>query len=620
LITSSVPIRRLAQLVKNLKRRTHHDQLDLEANDLVLEESVELEGKINQFISDLPTDYQIDLNSSSLLEEEDLHTSLTLARSCELQIVANRMIISLYVPYLKAHSVNPLHQASLAIMNAAHKIIRCMKIWQSHWNCPGVRERGRWGSFGVYYEYGRILFDAAVVCASIAIDGTGGAFAACLTGDVDSALEVLKDIEASKGAKRRNAVGAGTPGDVGANVSEPVAIVEMLKQKIETNKVAGIKRKRQTSETDAFQSGFRIPFVGAAVSTPIPNPTPLVPPEFTSDTSPVPPRDRSELAAKIKVEEKSDDPISGKKKQKQKPVKDERDIPTDKRKLLAKSKPKDKERDKETKYPSYGIRVRPGLPPPYTRNRGPTTRTPKPSPVPAGGSNGQPNTPIIETPSTLRPTSSAPSPLLMPQRLEPGAYDGSFPPTPIHEQPIVDDGRRRSLTTPFDTGPDGQMQSRGRYSNSGYPQNPAFFDHSYPGSQVTSPTSTEPTPPFPASSLGQSGPGQFPGPSQSHQDYFPPAFRDHPIGSNNFNGMPYNGVGSSLPSYPINPMEQGPQSVVTSASYMVPDEKVPLNVFMPNEPQMLSGSSQANLHDMHMAHRQDWQPQHQNSGDQRYWF
>ena len=578
-----------------------------------------MEGKINQFISDLPTDYQIDPNSPPLLEDEDLHTSLTLARSCELQIVANRMIISLYVPYLKAHSVNPLHQASLAIMNAAHKIIRCMKIWQSQWNCPGVRERGRWGSFGVYYEYGRILFDAAVVCASIAIDGTGGAFAACLTGDVDSALEVLKDMEVSKGPKRHSVIGAGTPNGVEANVSEPVAILEMLKQKVETNKVAGIKRKRQTGETDAFQSGFRIPFVGAAVSTSIPNPASLVPPEFTSDTSPVPPRDRSELATKIKVEDKSDDLISGKKRQKQKPVKDERDTSTDKKKLLAKAKPKDKERDKETKYPSYGIRVRPGLPPPYTRGRGPPSRTPKPTPVPAEGSNGQPNTPLAETPSTLHPTSSAPSPLLVPQHPEPGVYDGSFPPTPIHEQPMADDGRRRSLTTPFDTGPDGRMQSRGRYSNSGYPQNPAFFDHSYPASQVTSPTSAEPTPPFPTGSLGQPGPGQFPGAVQSHQDYFPQTFRDPSMGSNGFDGMPYGDVGSSLPSYPINSMEQVPQSVVASASYVVPDEKVPLNVFMPNEPQMLPGSSQANPHDMHMAHRQDWQPQ-QNSGDQRYWF
>jgi len=615
-----VCIRRLAQLVKNLKRRTHHDQLDLEVNDPALEESVELEGKINQFISDLPTDYQIDLNSPSLLEDEDEDTSLTLARSCELQIVANRMIISLYVPYLKAYSVNPLHQASLAIMNAAHKIIRCMKIWQSQRNRPGVRERGRWGSFGVYYEYGQILFDAAVVCASIAIDGTGGAFAACLTGDVDSALEVLKDMEASKEQKRRNVVGAGTPPGVGANVSEPVAIVEMLKQKIETNKIVGIKRKRQNGETDAFQSGFRIPFVGAAVSTSLPNPTPLVPPEFTSDTSPVPPRDRSEMATKIKVEDKSDDLVSGKKRQKQKPVKDEREIPTDKRKLLAKAKPKDKERDKETKYPSYGIRVRPGLPPPYTRGRVPASRTSKPAPAPADGSNGPPNTPLIETPSTLCPTSSAPSPLLMPQHLEPGVYDGSFPPTPTHERPMVDDGRRRSLTTPFDTGPDGQMQSRGRYSNHGYPQNPAFFDHSYPASQVPSPTSTEPTPTFPANSLGQPGPGQFPGAAQSHRDYFPQTFRNPSMGSNGFDGMPYNGVGSSLPSYPINSMEQGPQSVVTSAPYMVPDEKVPLNVFMPNEPQMLPGSSHANPHDMHMAHSQDWQPPQQNSGDQRYWF
>ena len=606
--------------MKDLKRRAYRDPLDLEVNDLVLEESVEFEGKVNQFVSDLPTDYQIDLNSPPSLEDEDSHMSLILARSCELQIVANRMIISLYIPYLRAHPVNPPHQASLAIMNAAHKVIRCMRIWQSRSNCPGARERGRWGSFGVYYEYGRILFDAAVVCASIALDGTGSAFAACLKEDVDSALEVLKDMEASRGPKRCG-VGVGTPNGVEANVTEPVAIICMLKQKIEANKTAGIKRKRQDSEMGVFRPGFQIPFVGAAVSVSIPNPMSLVPPEFTSDTSPVPPRNRSESVSKVKVEDKSDDLISDKKRQKQKPVKDGRDVPMDKRKLLAKAKPKDKEKDKETKYPSFGIRVRPGLPPPYTRGRGSTSRTPKATLAPVDGSDRQPNTSTTEAPPTLPPTSSAPSPMLAPQHLEHQLYDGSFPPIPLHERPTVDDDRRRSLTASFDTGPEARMQPQGRYSNGGYPQSPAFFDHpSYPASQVTSPVSTEPTPPFPTSTLTQPGPGQFPSSSQPHQDYFPQAFRDRSMGSNGFDGIPYNGVEPSLSSYPINAMEQGPPSAAATAPYMVPDEKVSLSVFMPNEPQMLSGSSQSSPQDMHMARRQDWQQQPQNSGDQQYWF
>jgi len=621
LIISPAPIRRLAQLVKILKKRTYRDPVDLEVHELMLDETVEFEGKINQFVSNLPTDYQMDLNTPPSLEDEDSHASLILARSCELQIIANRMIVSLYIPYLKSHSVNPLHQASLAIMNAAHKIIQCMKIWQSRRNCPGIRERGRWGSFGVYYEYGRILFDAAVVCASMTIDGTGGAFAACLKGDVDSALEVLKDMEASKGPRRRG-VGVGMPNGVEANVSEPVAIVGMLKKRVETNQTAGIKRKRQHDESDVFQPGFRIPFVGAAVSASILDPTLLVPPEFTSDISPVPPRDRSDSVSKVKVEDRSDDPALDKKRPKQKFVRDEREVSTDKKKLLAKAKSKDKEKDKETKYPSYGIRLRPGVPPPYTRGRGSaprTSRTPKPTLVPADNSNGKMNTPLIETPSTLPPTPSAPSPPLMaPQHLEPQLCGGSFPPTPAQEQPILDDDHRRSLTASFDANPEVRIQPRGRYSNAGYPPTPVFFDHpSYPASQVTSPTSTEPTPPFPASTLTQPGPSQFPGPSQQHRDYFPQSFRDPSIGSNGFESMPYNGVGPSPPSYPMGSMERGP---IADAPYMVSDEKVPLNVFMPNESQMLPGSSQASPQDMHMGRRQDWQQSTQNPGDQQYWF
>ncbi|KAF9788065.1 fungal-specific transcription factor domain-containing protein [Thelephora terrestris] len=615
---------RLAQLVKSLKRRSCRDPLGLEVNDVLLDESVELEGKVNQFVSDLPTDYQFDLNSPPSLEDEDSHTSLILARSCELQIIANRMIISLYIPHLKAHSVNPLHQASFAVMNAAHKIIQCMKIWQSRRNCLGVRERGRWGSFGVYYDYGRILFDAAVVCASIAIDGTGGAFAACFKEDLDSALEALKEME-FKRPTRPGFSGIGMRSGVEANATEPVAIIEMLKQKVEASQVAGIKRKRQDGEVDAFQPGFRIPFVGAAVSFSIPDPTPtsLVPPEFTSDISPVPPHDQSEPVSRVKLEDRLDDPILDKKRQRQKPPKDVREVPSDKRKL-AKAKPKDKEKDKETKYPSYGIRIRPGLPPPYARGRGSapqTSKVPKQTPAPADGSNGQPNTPYIEIPPTLPHNSSLPSPLLMPQHLEPQLYDGSFPSTPIHEheQPMVDENRRRSVTTPFDTGPDARIQPRGRYNNGAYSSTSAFFDHpSYPASQVTTPTSTEPTPPFSVPTPVQAGTGQFRGASQPHQDYFPQTFRDPSIGSNGYENMSYNGA--SQPSYPMNSMEHGPSSAVTDASYIVSDEKVPLSVFMPNEPHMLSGSSQQSSQDLHMTRRQDWHPPTQNPGDQQYWF
>lgn len=587
----------------------------------MVDESVELEGKINQFVSDLPADYQIDLNSPPLLEDEDSHTSLILARSCELQIVANRMIISLYVPHLKTHSVNPLHQASFAIMNAAHKIIQCMKIWQSRRDCPGIRERGRWGSFGVYYEYGRILFDAAVVCASIAIDGAGGAFAACLKGDVASALEVLKDMEVPKGVKCRGVVGVGTSSNAVDNVSEPVAIVEMLKRRAEANKTAGTKRKRHDGETDSIKAGFRIPYVGVPVSASLQNPTPLVPPEFTSDVSPAPPRDQSRAASKVKVEDRSDDPTSDTKKQRRKPTKDERESPTDKGKLLAKPKPKEKE--KESKYPSWGIRIRPGLPPPYIRDRGQpsqTSRTSKLTLALTNDSNGQPNTPLVETPSTLYPTSSAPSPLLMSQHLEPQPYDGTFPPTPVHEQPMVDDARRRSLTAPFDGGPEAQMQPQGQYSSAGYPQAPAFFDHpSYPTSQVTSPTSTEPTPPF-SGALVQPGSGQFSGTSQQQQDYFPRAFRDPSMGANGFESAPYSGVGPSAASYPMNSMERGPPSAIADATYMVAGEKAPLNVFVSHEPQTVPGSSQASPQDLHIARRQDWHPPAQNPVDQQYWF
>jgi hypothetical protein len=122
-------------------------------------------------------------------------------------------------------------------------------------------------SHGVFYPFARQLFDATVVAAHVVIQAPQSIVAKVALDDVRVALDVLRDPNIATGRGR-----ASSRGGVEGCPSEAVIIVEMLLRKAELAKrnyvpvTAGIKRKHEEVD-DNITKGFWLPYVGASVAT-----------------------------------------------------------------------------------------------------------------------------------------------------------------------------------------------------------------------------------------------------------------------------------------------------------------------------------------------------------------
>jgi hypothetical protein len=579
-----------------LKKRTFKDPLsDPDSAELSIEEAIEFESKIVQFTASLPPECQVDLDASGSLAPSDHHTFLLLARSSELNIIANRLIITLYLPFMKNNATNPPHQASLATVNAAHKIVQNMKAWKILRNRDSGSERGKWGMFGACYGYGRILFDAAVVCASMCIECHDSAFAQCIKDDVNVALEIMKEIEKARsgtGDRKTFPVGLGAARSEG-NVSEAVAVVEMLREKADAARAGpSLKRKRQDGDRDILFSGFRIPFVGSGVASagttnvtrqpPAPAPSP-----FTPVASPTVSRPSSDSgSSKIKIEaSKGDAALEFTKRSKDKSIEKEKGRESDK------SGTKDR-KDKGPKYPSYGIRIRPGLAPPYARGR---TSSQSPSTIMTNSSCSSPHGAMqTSTSEGAAPQTYEPTPNLM---LPPGssAVSSSIgPPTPIQNEghasyfptppSFTDDlthmqdvNSHTPTTKPFPDPPlsssephiDPAARRFGTPSFTGSVSK-SFYDQSYGSTSQSSPSTTaQSTPPFTA--MSHSGPyGSL---SQPQTDFYINSSRNYDFGA----GLSLSGTNST--GFNMSSTDHRQSTTHPSTSFMASLDKMPMNIF-----------------------------------------
>lgn len=509
---------RLAQLVKNLKKRAFRDpSTDSDSAEFSIEEAAEHETLISQFLTELPPEYR---GTHTTDTTEESHKSLTLAHASEVAIIANRLIITLYLPFLKSNPSNPPHQASLATVNAAHKIIQTTKAWRA-----GDDQRA--GSLGVYYEYGRMLFDAAVVCASMGIDAHDSAFAQCIKDDVGVALELMKQMEGRQSECCTSALDAGTNSRLERNVSEAVTVLKLLKDKADATRVGmgGLKRKRQEIEKDHDVSvlGLMLPYVGAGITSSsslsgVDAPTsPLV---VSSDDAHS--RNKRTLTVvKVKSEATSGDVnMEPKKRIKEKlGVKNKAEREPDKSTIVKESKV----RDKGPKHPAYGIRVRPGHAPPYVQNHdsseSPSATLSANSPAYSGISDGPVTLslppsltkmlpPSSTTPSSLRAHTPIQSDNQMSYYTRPSfSDDGS-----VHMQ----DDNPQSLQGIFESSDDSHMRLDERYNA------PVanFFQHTYTNPATSS--SSQPSPSFSSTQVLQYGYSSQPQRPGYYSDY--PAF------------------------------------------------------------------------------------------------
>ena len=355
------------------------------------------------FLADLPPAFRLELNRDwadpAVPLPPTYAESALFAQKCELAIVANRLILKLYLPFLKdGHSGAGKHQAVLATLNAAHAIIYASRVLHSVWATT------RPAAFDLY-DFGRALFDAAVVCAHAVVQQPASLFASEALKGVGAALEVLR------------ALGADASADT--NRADAVRVVELMKRKAESARAnggsssgAGVKRKRDAVE-ERMEPGFQLPYVGPSVSSAKPDP----------GRSPT------------KVQSGAVN------------MKDMNVVPSDGSGRKEKKQMREKDRDKG-RPPPVGIRARPSQPPNgMSRPRGASVSThaapvPIPAPVPHSLPPPRHTATPASGPSSAASSSTSHMQALPPPHAAPAVHDGyaqRAPPTPVHDHVAHDD-------------------------------------------------------------------------------------------------------------------------------------------------------------------------------------
>ena len=95
---------RLARLVKNVKKQTFRDPLGDDPNELSIDQAALFEADVTTFLADLPPAFRLELDRDwtepSVSTQAAPAKSALLAQKCELVILANRLILKLYLPFL----------------------------------------------------------------------------------------------------------------------------------------------------------------------------------------------------------------------------------------------------------------------------------------------------------------------------------------------------------------------------------------------------------------------------------------------------------------------------------------------------------------------------------------
>lgn len=284
----------LARLVKDIKKRSLKDflQNDPEAQaHYSLEQAMACASAVKQWLAELPVAFRLDVDSdlsNSPSSQRDVGASsiysspsgdcptaspVLLAQRCELIVTAQRLIMKIYVPFLRpsnGHTTPTAHyQAAVGIFTAAHTIIRAIRVLCSMWKQrPDLKGRRPTPALFSFYSFGRTLFDAAVACAHNVIKDPTSVWARTAMEDVNYALEVMRDPVLNTG---RGPMRGGIEGDV----HEAIMIIVLLQKKAELARhgkldvSSGMKRKRDEpeNESERLPDGFQIPFIGGTVSS-----------------------------------------------------------------------------------------------------------------------------------------------------------------------------------------------------------------------------------------------------------------------------------------------------------------------------------------------------------------
>lgn len=260
---------RLAQLMKSVKKQTARESHTDDVLELSIDQAAAVESEISNWLSDLPPRYRLDMSTTDPSHHHHHYSAgsgpssstppMLISQRCELVMIANRMILKLYLPFLRdanGHGPNkPSHQAVLGTINAAHCISHAARVLHSA--CQETRP-----ALFDYYDFGRALFDAAIVCAHATMQQPTSILATEAMKCVDDALEIMREWGTFKYAADGS--------------SEGLRIIELMKQKAEIARGtlnddgsgnSGTKRKRTEFEDDTLDDGFQLPFIGTSVTS-----------------------------------------------------------------------------------------------------------------------------------------------------------------------------------------------------------------------------------------------------------------------------------------------------------------------------------------------------------------
>ncbi|KAI0059970.1 hypothetical protein BV25DRAFT_1918095 [Artomyces pyxidatus] len=261
---------RLAMLVKSVKKRTFRDPLNLDVPESSLEQAEQFEAEVKSWLSDLPKAFRLDGDYDATSTTSTAIPSVSpflQAQRCELAIVANRLILKIFLPFLKnctepASDIIPRRVVS-SVVDAGHSIIHTIRLLHSTWR------QTRPAAFA-FYSFGRTLFDASVMMACAVIVHPTGASSGVALADLEAGLDIMRDTRTAA-ERSKNTDGSG-------EVNEAVQVVEMLRAKAEgvrsgDNNVsvpifhAGTKRKHsELADSHTLAEVFQLPYAGLGVS------------------------------------------------------------------------------------------------------------------------------------------------------------------------------------------------------------------------------------------------------------------------------------------------------------------------------------------------------------------
>ncbi|KAG6816324.1 hypothetical protein H0H87_006923 [Tephrocybe sp. NHM501043] len=190
---------RLVRLAQSLKHRLANPGCDCCScgSGYTLDQAAKLESEIRSWTADLPSSLRLETSSSTI--PPSLQSPKHTAIAAELAVLANRMIIAVYVPlmrpsqdsattsntnvYSAAHAWTPVSRATT---DAAQGVVRASLVLHR------LAQGGSWMPFmGGYYPLQKAVIDALVICAHAGFVATKPGRAPALMEEVGIALELL---------------------------------------------------------------------------------------------------------------------------------------------------------------------------------------------------------------------------------------------------------------------------------------------------------------------------------------------------------------------------------------------------------------------------------------------